>query len=108
VIQALSLQASYELNQPLANGIGHGAWIGVFNSLLLALLATAANRLPYFLSRSRIRYLDRSLADLQAQLEQFTANSFGSPEPILASVRRHSLEQVAGFLRDTRLSRLRR
>jgi hypothetical protein len=37
--------------------LARGAWIGVCSSSMLVLLATAEKRLPYFLSRSRIRYL---------------------------------------------------
>ena len=43
--------------------------------------------------------LDRSLADFDAQLEQFAANAFRTPQTILV---RHLSDKVDGFLRNTR------
>ena len=44
--------------------------------------------------------LDRSFADFDAQLEQFAANAFRTPEAILVC---HSSDDVNGFLSDARL-----
>jgi hypothetical protein len=45
--------------------------------------------------------LDCALRDADAELQQFAANPFRSPEPVLG---RHAVDEGDGVWRDTRLA----